>query len=50
MFLKTSKKMYLKIYHLDPAKFLTALGLAWQKKTEAKLELLTGIDTLLMVV
>ena len=52
MFLKTFKKMCLKIYQLDPAKFLSAPGLAWQaalKKTEVKLELLTDIDMLLMV-
>ena len=39
------------IYELDPAHFLSALGLAWQaclKKTEIKLELLTKIDMLLM--
>ena len=44
--------MCLKIYHLDPAKFLSGPGLAWQaalKKTEVKLELLTHIDMLLMV-
>ena len=44
--------MCLKIYHLDPVKFLSAPGLAWQavfKKTEVKLELLTDIDMLLMV-
>ena len=42
--------MYLKINHLDPVKFLSAPGLAWQaalKKTELKLELLTDIDMLL---
>ena len=52
MFLKTFKKICLKIYQLDPAKFLSAPGLAWQaalKKTEVKLELLTDIDMLLMV-
>ena len=46
------RKMCLKIYHLDPVKFLSAPGLAWQaalKKTEVKLELLTDIDMLLMV-
>ena len=46
------KKMCLKIYHLDPIKFLSAPGLVWQaalKKTEVKLELLTDIDMLLMV-
>ena len=40
------------IYELDPAKFLSAPGLAWQaasKKVEVKLELLTDIDILLMV-
>ena len=44
--------MCLKIYHLDPVKFLSAPGLVWQaafKKTEIKLELLTDIDMLLMV-
>ena len=46
------QKMCLKIHHLDPAKFLSASGLAGQaalKKTEVKLELLTDIDMLLMV-
>ena len=46
------RKMCLKIYYLDPVKFLSAPGLAWQavlKKTEVKLELLTDIDMLLMV-
>ena len=44
--------MCLKIYHLYPAKYLSAPGLAWQaalKKTEVKLEVLTDIDMLLMV-
>ena len=44
--------MCLKIYELDPTKFLSAPGLAQQtalKKTEVKLELLTDIDMLLMV-
>ena len=44
--------MCLKIYKLDPAKFLSAPGLAWQaalKKTKVKLDLLTDIDMLLMV-
>ena len=39
-------------YELDPAHFLSALGLAWQaalKKTGIELELLTDIDMLLMV-
>ena len=46
------RKISLKIYELDPAKFLLAAGLAWQaalRKTKVKLELLTDIDTLLMV-
>ena len=44
--------MCLKIYQLDPAKFLSAPGLAGQaalKKTEVKLEQLTNICVLLMV-
>ena len=44
--------MCLKIYELDPAKFLSAPGLARQaalKKTKVKLDLLTDIDMLLMV-
>ena len=47
-----SRKMYLKIYHLDPLKFLSAPGLGMQaalKKTEVKLELLTNMDVLLKV-
>ena len=46
------RKMCLRTYRLDLAKFLSAPGLAWQaalKKTEVKLELLTDIDMLLMV-
>ena len=42
----------LEIYKLNPAKFLSAPGLAWQaalKKTKVKLDLLTDIDMLLMV-
>ena len=38
------RNMFLKIYELDPAKFLSAPGLAWQaalKKTKVKLDLLT---------
>ena len=41
-----------KIYELDPAKFLSAPGLAWQaalKKAKVKLDLLTNIDMFLMV-
>ena len=42
----------LKIYKLDPPKSLSAPGLAWQvalTKTKVKLDILTDIDTLLMV-
>ena len=44
--------MCLKIHYLDSIKHFSAPGLARQaalKKTEAKLELLTDIDMLLMV-
>ena len=44
--------MCLEIYELDPAHFLSALGLSWQaclKKRRVKLELLTDYDMLLMV-
>ena len=44
--------MCFKIYHLDPAKFVSTPWLAWEaalKKTEVKAELLTDIDMLLMV-
>ena len=46
------RNLCLKIYKLDPAKFLSVPGLAWQaalKKTKVKLDLLTDIDILLMV-
>ena len=46
------REMYLKIYHIDPVKFFSPPGLAWQaalKKTKVKLESLTDIDKLLMV-
>ena len=42
----------IEIYELDPAHFLSAPGLAWQaclKKTGVELELLTGVDILLIV-
>ena len=42
----------LEVYELDPARFLSAPGLAWEvalRKTKVKLDLLTGIDMLLMV-
>ena len=44
--------MCLKIYELDPAKFLSAPRLTWQtalKKTKVKLDLLTDINMFLMV-
>ena len=46
------RKISLEIYELDPEKFLSSPGLAWQaafKKTKVKLELLTDVDLLLMV-
>ena len=44
--------MSLKIYELNPVRFLSAPGSKWQaalKKTKVKLELLADIDMLLMV-
>ena len=49
---ETFRNICLKVYKLDPAKFLSAPGLTWKaalKKTKVKLDLLTDIDTLLMV-
>ena len=46
------RNMCLKIYELDPAKFLSAPGIAWEaalKKAKIKLDLLTNTDMLLMV-
>ena len=46
------RNMYLKIYELDPAKFILAARLVWKaplKETKVKLDLLTDIDMLLMV-
>ena len=46
------KNMGLEIYKTDPAKSLSAPGLAWQealKNTKVKLNLLTDIDMLLMM-
>ena len=46
------RNMFIKVYELDPAHFLSRPGLAWQaclKKTEVKLELLTDVDMLLIV-
>ena len=44
--------MCISIYELDPAKFLSAPGLAWEvalKKTKVRLDIFTDIDMLLMV-
>ena len=44
--------MCLEIYELDLAKFILALGLAWQaalKKTQLKLDLITDTDMLLII-
>ena len=49
---KNFRNMCLEIYELVPAKFLSAPGLAWQaalKETKVKLDVLTDINTLLMV-
>ena len=46
------RNMCINICKLDPAKFLSVPGLAWQaalKKTKVKLDLLTDINMLLMV-
>ena len=46
------RNICLKIYELDPARFLNAPGLAWQaavKKTKVKLDILTDINMLLIV-
>ena len=43
------RNVCLKIYRLDPAKFLSAPGLAAFKKTKVKLDILTDIDMFLMV-
>ena len=46
------RSICINIYELNPAKFLSAPGLAWQaalKKSKVKLDLLTEIDMLLMV-
>ena len=46
------RNMCLKIYEVDPAKFISTSGLAWKaalKKTTVKLDLLTDINMLLMV-
>ena len=46
------RKKSIETYHLDPAHFLSATGLALLaclQKTEVKLELLSNVDKLLMV-
>ena len=46
------RNMCIKVYELDPARFLSAPGLAWQaclKKTEVELEFSTDVDMLLNV-
>ena len=46
------RNMYIKVYELNPAHFLSLPGLAWKaclKKTNVKLELLTDYDMILMV-
>ena len=46
------QNMLLELYELDPARFLTSSGSAWQailKKTKVKLDLLTDFDMLLMI-
>ena len=46
------RNMSPKIYELDPAKFISLPGLAWQvvlKRTKVKIDLLSDTDMLLMV-
>ena len=50
--LEIFRKVWLKIYHLGPAKFIAAAGLPWKaalSKTEVQLGLLTDTDMLLML-
>ena len=45
------RKICLKIHELDPARFLTGPGLAWEvalKKTKVKLDPLTNINVLVI--
>ena len=49
---QNSRNMCLEMYELDPARFLTSQGLAWEaalKKTKVKLDILTDINIILMV-
>ena len=51
-FFENFRKMFLEIYELEPAKFLSPPGLVQPtvlKKTKVELELATYIDTLLMI-
>ena len=51
-FFENFRKMFLQIYELEPAKFLSSPGLAQPtvlKKTKVELELATYIDMLLMI-
>ena len=46
------RNMCIKVYELDPARFLSVPGLAWQvclKKTGIELKSITNIDVLLMI-
>ena len=46
------RNMCIEAYELDPAHFLSALGLAWHfclKKTGVELKLITNVDMLLMI-
>ena len=46
------RKMCLEIYQLDPVKFLSVLGLAWEavfQENKEELELLTEINMLFMI-
>ena len=47
--LENFRNIYLKIYELDPAKLLSAPGLAWLAALKNTKNLFTDIDMLLMV-
>ena len=50
--LENFRNMCIEIYRLDPVKFLSPPGIAWQaalKNAKVKLDLLTDIDMLWMV-
>ena len=42
------RKVHLKIYHLDPAKFVSAPQMAWKAALNLSMAFLTDIDMLLM--